>query len=617
MKHSLLALAHRIASFGLGRTSGIKLPIAFLSVISPGPVVAVAAVLVCSTGFAPAQQHLVTFVAPHSGEKFGESVCVLDDIDGDMTPDLAVGAPLHLVTGVPHGAAHVLSGATGTLIYTASRNDTYGFGIDLDVLSDISGDGIRELVVGSQCQTWPSCSGVTKVVVADGMNGAPLLVTQGTSVNFYGISVLGGDDYDGDLVADFLVSESDSNCAGTDSGRVAAYSGATGLELYSVCADSGWDRFSYFGLVSMGDVDGDGIDDWVGGAHDSPGGGGGYLRCVSGGTGTTLWTYQSPIDGSLGTGLAAISDCNGDGLVDVVGLDVPKGEVRMLSGSDGKLIWTVSRPGCSAAVGVQDLTGDGSGDVAIAAGGNVHLLSGSDGTEFGMLSFSTNPSAWVGPKGLDCSTDWDGNHVFDLVVGDVSDEVVHVFSLIDDCNGNGVADSTDIATGSSQDCNANGVPDECDLASGYSIDIDGDGQLDDCVAPPLMADTYEMSVATGGFQFLTLTTPHAVGFYLLLGSVSGTSPGVSSGGFTLPLNVDGYFMHTAALPNHAPLAGSFGLLTPDLPGFGGKAAAAFSLPPAFDPALVGLTVHHAYVTFNLLFGTLNFVSNAVPLALVV
>lgn len=44
---------------------------------------------------------------------------------------------------------------------------------------------------------------------------------------------------------------------------------------------------------------------------------------------------------------------------------------------------------------------------------------------------------------------------------------------ITDCNGNGVADSIDIAMGTSQDCNSNMIPDECDIASGFSEDFDG------------------------------------------------------------------------------------------------------------------------------------------------
>ena len=46
-----------------------------------------------------------------------------------------------------------------------------------------------------------------------------------------------------------------------------------------------------------------------------------------------------------------------------------------------------------------------------------------------------------------------------------------------DCNGNGIADSTDISSGTSQDCNGNGVPDECELAGN---DCNSNGIPDDC-----------------------------------------------------------------------------------------------------------------------------------------
>jgi hypothetical protein len=183
-----------------------------------------------------------------------------------------------------------------------------------------------------------------------------------------------------------------------------------------------------------------------------------------------------------------------------------------------------------------------------------------------------------------------------------------------DCNSNGIPDTCDVSSGSSPDCNTNGIPDECDLASGYSMDIDGDGQLDDCFAPPLMADTYELSVAAGGTQALTLSAPAALDFYFIFGSTSGTSPGVASGGFVVPLNIDSYLLHTATLPNHPPLSSSFGILLPAA-GAGGQATASFSLPPAYSASLIGLTLHHAYVTVDFLSGNMSFVSNAVPLAL--
>ncbi len=49
-----------------------------------------------------------------------------------------------------------------------------------------------------------------------------------------------------------------------------------------------------------------------------------------------------------------------------------------------------------------------------------------------------------------------------------------------DCNGNGVADETDLTAGTSQDCNTNSVPDECDLAAGTSEDCQTDGIPDEC-----------------------------------------------------------------------------------------------------------------------------------------
>ena len=71
----------------------------------------------------------------------------------------------------------------------------------------------------------------------------------------------------------------------------------------------------------------------------------------------------------------------------------------------------------------------------------------------------------------------------------------HIFSrscVVDDCNLNGVADSTDILEAASQDVDGNGTPDECedcngnlvlddeDLLQGTSLDVNGNGIPDEC-----------------------------------------------------------------------------------------------------------------------------------------
>jgi hypothetical protein len=217
------------------------------------------------------------------------------------------------------------------------------------------------------------------------------------------------------------------------------------------------------------------------------------------------------------------------------------------------------------------------------------------------------------------ATDLDGDGGADVLSASVNDDKIARYRnlMVLDCNSNGIADLTDIASGTSQDCNTNGIPDECDIASGFSIDIDADGQLDDCVAPPLMADTYAMSLASGGTQSFSLSTPplaSAVSLYVLLGTISGTAPGVPVGSFTVPLNPDAYLIRTFNFPSTPPLGNSIGIMSPASSG-GGQASATFSLPPALAPTLVGLTVHHAFVSVDLQTGNVNFVSNAVPLAL--
>lgn len=49
-----------------------------------------------------------------------------------------------------------------------------------------------------------------------------------------------------------------------------------------------------------------------------------------------------------------------------------------------------------------------------------------------------------------------------------------------DCDGNGLPDACDIASGLALDCNSNGIPDSCDITEGVSTDCNGNGVPDDC-----------------------------------------------------------------------------------------------------------------------------------------
>jgi hypothetical protein len=55
-----------------------------------------------------------------------------------------------------------------------------------------------------------------------------------------------------------------------------------------------------------------------------------------------------------------------------------------------------------------------------------------------------------------------------------------------DCNGNGVADSVDLAMGTLHDCDGNGVPDECEIAAGVQVPCACYANCDGSTAPPVL-----------------------------------------------------------------------------------------------------------------------------------
>jgi hypothetical protein len=128
---------------------------------------------------------------------------------------------------------------------------------------------------------------------------------------------------------------------------------------------------------------------------------------------------------------------------------------------------------------------------------------------------------------------------------------------------------------------------------------------------PLNSDTQAISVATGGVQALYLSTGGAFGsnLYQVLGSASGTSPGIPVGGFTLPLNPDPLFFLSLNFPNQGLLGNTFGTLDAN-----GKATATITIPP-LPPSAAGQTFHMAYAVANASF-IIQMVSNPFSLTLI-
>lgn len=128
----------------------------------------------------------------------------------------------------------------------------------------------------------------------------------------------------------------------------------------------------------------------------------------------------------------------------------------------------------------------------------------------------------------------------------------------------------------------------------------------------LTGNTTVLSTSTGGQQGLTLDAglAHAGQAYFLLGSVTGTAPGVPiGGGQTLPLIPDVYTSITIQFANTSVFANTRGTLDAL-----GVAAAAINLPTGTPPSLVGITLYHAFLATTAA-GGVSFVSNAFPLTM--
>ena len=123
-----------------------------------------------------------------------------------------------------------------------------------------------------------------------------------------------------------------------------------------------------------------------------------------------------------------------------------------------------------------------------------------------------------------------------------------------------------------------------------------------------------VSTNAGGAQSLYLRAgaEHSGELFLLLGSLSGTSPGVALDDVVLPLLPDAYTLFLLDGAGAGVVSPFAGVLDAQ-----GAADAAFTLPAGSTPALAGLVLHHAFVAIDVAgSGNVELASNAARLELV-
>ncbi len=285
--------------------------------------------------------------AAHSD--FTADVTIGGDFDGDGLVDLAFGAQLADTAGVDSGVVYVYFadklGSPGTsstadahlVIPGPQQHDQLG--IDLSTC-DLDGDGLEDLVLTAEGYTTSFFAGLTWVIYGSTLATASSpfdlddadVYIEGDSSRDYAYAVDCAGDVDGDGTDDLLIGASGESYEWSSTGSQAIFLGS-GLQsgtsyevgdadqlLYGSAAWEDCGSMSRF----VGDVDGDGLDDFVtgckGGDHDK---GRAYLvlaadlwtpaktlgdvtsLCVDGAASWT-WLHQS----------YGLGDIDGDGLGD-------------------------------------------------------------------------------------------------------------------------------------------------------------------------------------------------------------------------------------------------------------------------------------------------------------
>ncbi len=268
----------------------------------------------------------------------GASVSAAGDVNGDGFADVIVGAYLYDNGEANEGAAFIYFGGAGVFdpgfdAQLESNQIEARLGFSVAGVGDANGDGFADVIVGAPFYDNGNSDEGAAFVYFGGAGAFNLTADAQLEVNqdvaFFGRSVSGAGDVNGDGFADVIVGANGYDSGESNEGAAFVYFGSAGVfnpsadaQLESNQIDAGTGQ----SVAGAGDVNGDGFADVVVGAalYDdgvSDDDGAAFVYFGSAGafdTGVDAQLASNQAGAFLGWSVAAAGDVNGDGFADVI-----------------------------------------------------------------------------------------------------------------------------------------------------------------------------------------------------------------------------------------------------------------------------------------------------------